>query len=196
MEESRDNALAPETDGPPQGDPASDPPVALKKQWILIAVGGLALVAGLVVGAVALKAANSHQQNVEAQEERRVVRDAIKDAEVIVVMKEAKRAHQAILDASPATPVAPTPDPEEKPAEAPVAASLDQASPAPVAVALAPTLAVSTRSPRLLARKADSQAVRLPATSGNCLLTGGTGESGQALSRCLEEFNRLDGRSP
>lgn len=183
---------------------------ALKKRWLLVAVSAVALLALLVVGAVAFKASSAHKKNVEAQEEKRVVSGAVKDAEAIVARKETLKAHQAILEGSAAAPPAaeagkavaeeapvPPPAAEEKPEPA----APDKAAPPPAmppaAAATASKEEAPPPAPPKSVKRAENKAAKLPATSGNCMLSGRAAEDyGQALSRCLEEFNRLDRRTP
>lgn len=213
MEERKDDA----TQGEPEeatAEPGNEGAVAwLKKRWLLVAVGVLALLTVFIVGAVAIRASKAHKKDVEAQEEKRVVSGAVKDAEAIVVKKETLKAHRAIMEESPAAePGAakesksdseeskPAPEVGAVPPAAKEEAVAPAPSPAPAAVAQvageppnreAKHVTPPARSPG----RAESKAAKLPATAGNCVLTGQAKEDySQALSRCLEDFNRLDGR--
>lgn len=210
MEEPVVDSSPPETAEAAAEPAPADFVAALKKRWLLVVVGVLALLTLLVVGVVAFKASSAHKKNVEAQEEKRAVSGAVKDAETIVARKETLKAHQAILENSPSVPppaqeinepaVVEAPAPpaaKEKPEPAAVA----KAEPQPVKLPAAAATAAKEESPPPAAAKpvkrAESKVAKLPATAGNCMLSGRSAEDyGQALSRCLEEFNRLDKRTP
>ena len=185
-----------------------------KRYWLLIAIGALVFLTVGVVAAVAYKSAAAKKRHVEVQEEQRVISGAVRDAEAIVERKEIQKAHRAIMSGSPSeAPVAEAPGERKMEAEAPAAAEVpakaesvaksETAAKAPVAKAAeADQQAVAEKPaeaapPARVARNAQRK-VNPPAVgaAGNCNLSGATAEDyGKALGRCLEEFNRLDGRN-
>ena len=206
-------AAAPDGEAEGAGEAAAGRPW-WKRYWLLIVIGTLVFLTIGVVAAVAYKSAATKKRHVEAQEEQRVISGAVRDAEAIVERKEIRKAHQAIMSGSPSeTPAAEVAADRKAeaavPAEAEVSvkaeavAKVDTATKAPVAKAAetdkpaaaekpteaAPPARVARNAPR----KTNPPAV---GAAGNCNLSGATAEDyGKALGRCLEEFNRLDGRN-
>lgn len=199
-------AAAPDGEAEGAGEAAAGRPW-WKRYWLLIVIGTLVFLTIGVVAAVAYKSAATKKRHVEAQEEQRVISGAVRDAEAIVERKEIRKAHQAIMSGSPSeTPAAEVaadrkaeaavPAEAEVPVKAEAVAKVDTVAkaaetekPAEAVPAATPPARVARNAPR----KTNPPAV---GAAGNCNLSGATAEDyGKALGRCLEEFNRLDGRN-
>lgn len=165
----------------------------LPRRLLFFAAAGVLLVALLVAGVFAYRD-NVKRREVEAalQQQRAqaaAAAEAAAEAEAVAQAERGRKAHaahDAILAASP--PLASLP-PLKKPEVTP-----------PVVTPSAGTenaVAVITPPPAADKPEPEPAAVTAPTATGDCTLTGGNPAAyGEALSRCLQEFNRLEGRKP
>jgi hypothetical protein len=147
--------------------------------------------------------------------EREAVAKAAAKEESLARAKELHRAHEEVMATDSALPgifstppktVVPGPVSAEKlsaPAVAvanPLAPATEKKAPEtqaeakPVAEKIAVPLKTKTANKEV---SAEAPGVAAPNAAGGCALSGGKAEDyGKALGKCLEEFNRLEGRKP
>lgn len=175
----------------------------LPKRVFLLALAGFALLLALIVaGGVAYYSKSKAQEQVraEAQEKARAERAqaaaeaAARDAENQARLEAARKAHEEILESGTSLPA-----PVEVPAQVPAKAAAAEL-PFPekhvekrVAENKAPESKVTGKP--VPAEKGERASVIVPGPGGGCSISGSNPpDYGKALGRCLEEFNRLEGR--
>lgn len=166
----------------------------LPRRTFLLALAGLAVLLALIVaGGVAF---NSHSkvqaaERAAAQERARAARAqaVANSADNLAQLEAARRAHQEILETGSSEPaMASVPSPTVEAALPPALQKALRPAPAPV-----PQAVGKTAETRPAPAKREAAAAAVPAAG--CSLGGGNPQDyGKALGRCLEEFNRQEGR--
>jgi FtsZ-interacting cell division protein ZipA len=199
----------------PEGEASAGGKFRLTRRAMIIALSALAVLMLMVGGFFAYRA-SVQQEAAATQKKERLAREAAAEAaereKAKAFAAESRRAHEALMAASPlAAELAPPPAKEadsqdgaknpESAAKAPepVSESAKTASPKPAPdaelakAASAPGVAPASKA----AAPAKTLEVSAPTAVGGCTVSGGRAEDyGKALGRCLEEFNRLEGRKP
>ncbi|MFC5301538.1 hypothetical protein [Azospira restricta] len=186
--------------GPGNGDEGGgDAPsrfVLPRRTFLLALIGIVALLALLIAGGVAFYAQGKAQAAAQAaaQEKARAARAqaAAHDADNLAKLEAARQAHREILETGRlAPPVAPAP-----PAPQPAVEAVSPAAAVPVAgAAAAPPAAAKIAEKKPAPAQREEASVIVPGPGGGCAVSGSNPQDyGQALGRCLEEFNRLEGR--
>lgn len=175
----------------------------LSKRTIIMALSGFIALALIIASAFAYRSHVQQQEIATAQKKEQLAREAAALEQAREVAKaagmESRRAHEAVMAASP-------PAAELVPPPAGGAETQDQAKQAETTKGDE----VAAKHPRDEPVKATSEAaagkepkpaktleVSSPSAAGGCTVTGDRAEDyGKALGRCLEEFNRLEGRKP
>lgn len=192
----------------------------LSKRAIISGAACLLVLSLIVAGIFAYRSSVRQKETVQAQKRERVAREAAaketEKQESLARAKELHRAHEEVLAtpsalpgifSSPAREAAPTPVLVEKPPAPAVAVANPQPratehqAPEPKKPEAKPTADKAAASPKTKAAEKESPAeslgVAAPNAAGGCALSGGKAEDyGKALGKCLEEFNRLEGRKP
>jgi len=195
----------------------------LSKRTLIIA-GLVVLSLVIAVTAVMLYRSSAQKKQAAAELARHKAEQVAKaQEEGAAKAAELKRAHQEIMEGSTPLPVPQRAGsgaaaisatdvaaavseaavvPADARAEAPAALSPELARPASAVPAASPvrpsaaTKATTSAETASSPRKAES-AVKAPDAAGGCAVSGqGAADYGKALAKCLEEFNRLEGRSP
>ena len=176
-------------------------PALPKRTLILIGVGvavlALAVAGGVIYGARMQQAKAAAV--VAAQQKREAeARAAAAQAEMLRLGEEARRSHQEILEHSVRAPVATDKAEADKQAEPEdsAKAAKENAEPdkAPASSSATQKAEAEQKSPAPAKFPAEAA---VPNASGGCTLSGKSAEDyGKALGRCLEEYNRLEGRPP
>lgn len=225
MEELKETPADPSSAGdvPAEGGRRFALPKLSKRALIIVGIVVLVLVIAATVGMLYRSAAQKKQAAAElARQQAEQMAKAQQESEAKAA--ELKRAHQEIMEGSAAAPVpshaasgaaalsatdvaaaavsGTAVAPVLAPAVAPAALSPELAKPGTVAPVTPPTrppattkAAVSTGT-AAAPRKAEP-AVKAPDAAGGCAVSGqDAADYGKALAKCLEEFNRLEGRSP
>ena len=191
-------------DGVPEKDGAPAGRFVLPRRTFLLALVGIVVLLALIVAAGVAFYSKSKAQaalRAEAQERARSERmqaaelAAARAAENLAKLEAARQAHREILESA-------TPVPAPAVVESPLPASAPAPMPPSVNVPAAPSSAVAEPSPpKAAARKkaapeSPEQAPAIvPGPAGGCSISGSNPQDyGKALGRCLEEFNRLEGR--
>lgn len=214
MEELKDKGAG-DASEVPEGEVSAGGKFRLTRRTMIIALSAFVVLA-LIVGGIFAYRASVQQAAATAQKKERLAREAAAEAAELERAKafaaESRRAHEALMAASPsAAELAPPPAKEtdaqdgaknsESAAKAPepVSESAKVASPKPTPdaelakAASAPGVAPASKA----AAPAKTLEVSAPTAVGGCTVSGGRAEDyGKALGRCLEEFNRLEGRKP
>ena len=188
------------------------PPIS--KRTLILGGAGLLVLALAVAGGLAYRAsaqkAKAAAEAAAVLKKEKAAREAAEQAEMVQRGEEARRSHQEILEASNHSPARtetaggvtvsdPVVAPDKADAKADAKADMQDK---PVAPATSATGAkkpenAEVRPPAVAAPgKAGSDAA-VPDATGGCTLSGKSAEDyGKALGRCLEEYNRLEGRPP
>jgi hypothetical protein len=189
----------------------------LPKRTVILGAIGLVALSLVVAGIFAYRSSARQKAVVQAQKQERVAREtAAKEQEKqesVSRAKELHRAHEEVLAnpsalpgifSSPARPLLPKPEVSEKPSAPaavnpiPPAAEQNTAEKKTAAKPLVEKTAAASKEK--VAEKetaAEKLGVAAPNAAGGCALSGGKAEDyGKALGKCLEEFNRLEGRKP
>lgn len=201
-----------ETAGADAADATSDegkkkfslPPIS-KRTLILGGVGllvlALAVAGGLAYRASAQKAKAAAEAAAVLKKEK-AAREAAEQAEMVLRGEEARRSHQEILEASNHSPARTEPAggaAVSDPAVAPDKADVQDkpAVPATSATGARKPENTEVRPPAVAAPGKTASDAAVPDATGGCTLSGKSAEDyGKALGRCLEEYNRLEGRPP
>ena len=205
-----------ETAGADAADATSDegkkkfslPPIS-KRTLILGGVGllvlALAVAGGLAYRASAQKAKAAAEAAAVLKKEK-AAREAAEQAEMVLRGEEARRSHQEILEASNHSPARTEPaggaavsDPAVAPDKADAKADVQDKSAVPATSATGAKKPENTevRPPAVAAPGKAASDAAVPDATGGCTLSGKSAEDyGKALGRCLEEYNRLEGRPP
>lgn len=176
---------------------------ALSRRTRILAVAGFLTLVLAVGGLFAYRAGAEKKKAVAelaAQAKReREVRAADERAEMARLAEEMRRSHREILETSPpASALAPAAAPalKETAALPPLAAPMPPPEPAAAATALPAKVPVAAEAPAREPTKKAAAAVVAPEASGGCTLSGKAADDyGKALARCLEEYNRIEGRA-
>jgi hypothetical protein len=223
MEELKETAGDPSSgsDAPAESGRRFALPKLSKRALIIAGLVVLVLFIAATAGMLYRSAAQKKQAAVELTRQK-AEQMAKAHEESAVKAAELKRAHQEIMAGSVAAPVPPHAANGAAaasatdfaaavvsgtavasvlaPAAAPATLSAELAKPASVVPATPPTgPPAATRAAATAAapRKAESAAVKAPDAAGGCAVSGqDAADYGKALAKCLEEFNRLEGRSP
>jgi cytoskeletal protein RodZ len=192
------------------GEPGEGRRFRLSKRTLILGGAGLLILVLIVSGVFAYRASVKQKEVAQAQAEVKkrelALREeaAKREAEEARARAEAgRKAHEEIMAASP--PAASLPPPLKESAASAglpaVAGSESSKLAVPVtAEKAAPAAAASTEKTPALPESNKTEAkpaqeVAEPGAAGGCTLSGGSpGDYGKALGRCLEEFNRLEGR--
>jgi hypothetical protein len=179
----------------------------LPKRTVIFAAVGLVVLSLFVVGDLAYLSSVREKEAVQAQKraqmEREAAAKAAAKAESIARGKELHRAHEEVMatdSALPgvfsAPPKAVVPGPvSAKILSAPAVATANPQTPATEnkVLKIQPEAKIETK-PKEVSTAAGGGA---PNAASGCALSGGKAEDyGKALGKCLEEFNRLEGRKP
>ena len=184
------------------------PPIS--KRTLILGGAGLLALALAVAGGLAYRAsaqkAKAAAEAAALLKKEKAAREAAEQAEMVQRGEEARRSHQEILEASNHSPAraetaggVTVSDPVVAPDKADAKADMQDKPVAPATSATGAKKPENTevRPPAVAAPgKAGSDAV-VPDATGGCTLSGKSAEDyGKALGRCLEEYNRLEGRPP
>lgn len=184
------------------------PPIS-KRTLILGGAGllvlALAVASGLAYRASAQKAKAAAEAAAVLKKEK-AAREAAEQAEMVQRGEEARRSHQEILEASNHSPAraetaggATVSDPVVAPEKADAKADM-QDKPVPPATSTTGAKKpenTEVRPPAVAAPGKTGSDAAVPDATGGCTLSGKSAEDyGKALGRCLEEYNRLEGRPP
>jgi hypothetical protein len=209
MEELKNAESANEADAVEAVDaPADGRRFRLSKRTLVIA-GVVLLVLVLIVSGILVYQANARQKAAAAEKvlvekrerAQREEAEKLEAAAAQALAEKSRKAHTEIMTASPLA--ASLPPPPVKDVAAPAAA---QATPGGEGVK--PATAATAEKPQATAMPAPASAdssnkeaakkvpeIAAPGAAGGCTLSSGSPEDyGKALGRCLEEFNRLEGR--
>lgn len=200
----------------PEGAEADAPAAGrfrLSRRALIIALAGVLALAMVIAGIFAYRASARQKEAIQLQQKKDLAREEAAKAAAAEQARESRRAHAEVMAASPLKADMPAPPPPEAGAAGAVsgaAADGEQArAVAPPAAPAKPAAAVEALKPAPAATVAEGKAatpkkgaeakpapeVNVPSAAGGCTLSGGRAEDyGKALGRCLEEFNRLEGR--
>lgn len=207
MEELKNAETANEGDAAEAADaPAGGRRFRLSKRTLIIA-GAVLLVLLLIASGILVYQANARQKAVAAEKalaekRERVLREEAEKLEAMAAQalaEKSRKAHEEIMAASP--PAASLPPPPVKdgatPTATPAVAGGESVKPATnVTAENLPAMAVPAPSDSNKEEPKKVPEVAAPGAAGGCTLSGGSPEDyGKALGRCLEEFNRLEGRT-
>lgn len=209
MEELKKDAPGDASDATEAGsEPVESRRFRLSKRTLILGGAGLLILLLIVSGVFAYRASVTKKEAAQAQAEVKkrelALREeaAKREAEEARVRAEAgRKAHEKIMAASPPAASLPPPLKENAASAAlPAVAGSDSSPPAMPEVAEKAASAASAEKTPALPESNKTEAkptpeVAEPAAAGGCTLSGGSpGDYGKALGRCLEEFNRLEGR--
>ena len=204
MEELKDKG-AEDASEVPEGEVSAGGKFRLTRRTMIIALSAFVVVA-LIVGGIFAYRASVQQAAAIAQKKERLAREAAAEAAELERAKafaaESRRAHEALMAASP--PAAELAPPPAKEADSQDSAKNPEAAakapePASEKVKAASLKSVPDAEPAKAASAAPAKSLEVsaPTAAGGCTVSGGRAEDyGKALGRCLEEFNRLEGRKP
>lgn len=223
MEELKDKPEEAGTEGEP-GAGISLGKFRLPKRTVILGAVGLLVLSLVVAGILSYRSSVRQKEAVQAQKREQKAREAAaretEEQESTARAKELHRAHEEVLAtpsalpgifSSPAREAAPTPVLVEKPPAPAVAVANPQPratehqAPEPkkpeAKPEAKPTADKAAASPKTKAAEKEAPAepsgVVAPTAAGGCALSGGKAEDyGKALGKCLEDFNRLEGRKP
>lgn len=171
----------------------------LSKRTILLLVAGLVTLI-LIVTAVFAYRASSEKAKVAAVAAEKAKRDKAEQdkreeenrAEMARAAQEARRSHSEIMEASPSAAVRPEAAKAAVAERDGVASASAEIKPAAAGADVDGKVSGSSRGEALKS----PPVVAAPDAAGGCTLSGKSAEDyGKALGRCLEEYNRLEGRS-
>ncbi len=201
-----------ETAGADAADATSDegkkkfslPPIS--KRALILGGAGLLVLALAVAGGLAYRAsaqkAKAAAEAAAVLKKEKAAREAAEQAEMVLRGEEARRSHQEILEASNHSPARTEPAggaAVSDPAVAPDKADVQDkpAVPATSATGAKKPENTEVRPPAVAAPGKAASDAAVPDAAGGCTLSGKSAEDyGKALGRCLEEYNRLEGRPP
>ena len=201
-----------ETAGADAADATSDegkkkfslPPIS--KRTLILGGAGLLVLALAVAGGLAYRAsaqkAKAAAEAAAVLKKEKAAREAAEQAEMVLRGEEARRSHQEILEASNHSPARTEPAggaAVSDPAVAPDKADVQDkpAVPATSATGAKKPENTEVRPPAVAAPGKAASDAAVPDATGGCTLSGKSAEDyGKALGRCLEEYNRLEGRPP
>ena len=214
MEELKDKGAG-DASEVPEGEVSAGGKFRLTRRTMIIALSAFVVLA-LIIGGIFAYRASVQQAAAAAQKKERLAREAAAEAVAEAAERErakafaaeSRRAHEALMAASPpAAELAPPPAKETDAQDG--AKNSESAAKAPElvsesakAASLKPTpdaeLAKAASAPASkAAAPAKTLEVSAPTAVGGCTVSGARAEDyGKALGRCLEEFNRLEGRKP
>lgn len=180
------------------------PPIS--KRALILGGAGLLVLALAVAGGLAYRAsvqkAKAAAEAAAVLKKEKAAREAAEQAEMVLRGEEARRSHQEILEASNHSPARTEPAggaAVSDPAVAPDKADVQDkpAVPATSATGARKPENTEVRPPAVAAPGKAASDAAVPDATGGCTLSGKSAEDyGKALGRCLEEYNRLEGRPP
>ena len=180
------------------------PPIS--KRALILGGAGLLVLALAVAGGLAYRAsaqkAKAATEAAAVLKKEKAAREAAEQAEKVLRGEEARRSHQEILEASNHSPARTEPAggaAVSDPAVAPDKADVQDKSavPATSATGAKKPENMEVRPPAVAAPGKAASDAAVPDATGGCTLSGKSAEDyGKALGRCLEEYNRLEGRPP
>ncbi len=180
------------------------PPIS--KRALILGGAGLLVLALAVAGGLAYRAsvqkAKAAAEAAAVLKKEKAAREAAEQAEMVQRGEEARRSHQEILEASNHSPARTEPAggaAVSDPAVAPDKADVQDkpAVPATSATGARKPENTEVRPPAVAAPGKAASDAAVPDATGGCTLSGKSAEDyGKALGRCLEEYNRLEGRPP
>ena len=180
------------------------PPIP--KRALILGGAGLLVLALAVAGGLAYRAsvqkAKAAAEAAAVLKKEKAAREAAEQAEMVQRGEEARRSHQEILEASNHSPARAEPAggaAVSDPAVAPDKADVQDkpAVPATSATGARKPENTEVRPPAVAAPGKAASDAAVPDATGGCTLSGKSAEDyGKALGRCLEEYNRLEGRPP
>ncbi len=180
------------------------PPIS--KRALILGGAGLLVLALAVAGGLAYRAsvqkAKAAAEAAAVLKKEKAAREAAEQAEMVQRGEEARRSHQEILEASNHSPARAEPAggaAVSDPAVAPDKADVQDkpAVPATSATGARKPENTEVRPPAVAAPGKAASDAAVPDATGGCTLSGKSAEDyGKALGRCLEEYNRLEGRPP
>ena len=180
------------------------PPIS--KRALILGGAGLLVLALAVAGGLAYRAsaqkAKAAAEAAAVLKKEKAAREAAEQAEMVLRGEEARRSHQEILEASNHSPARTEPAggaAVSDPAVAPDKADVQDkpAVPATSATGAKKPENTEVRPPAVAAPGKAASDAAVPDATGGCTLSGKSAEDyGKALGRCLEEYNRLEGRPP
>jgi cytoskeletal protein RodZ len=189
------------------GEPGEGRRFRLSKRTLILGGAGLLILVLIVSGVFAYRASVKQKEVAQAQAEVKkrelALREeaAKREAEEARMRAEAgRKAHEEIMAASPPAASLPPPLKENAVSAAlPAVAGSESSKLAAPVTAEKAAAASAEKTPALpesnKTEAKPAQEVAEPAAAGGCTLSGGSpGDYGKALGRCLEEFNRLEGR--
>ncbi|MBI2306842.1 MAG: hypothetical protein HYU78_06015 [Rhodocyclales bacterium] len=176
----------------------------LPKRVFLLALAGIALLLALIVaGGMAYYSKSKAQDQVraEAQERMRAERAqaaaqaAVQEAENRARLEAARKAHREILESGTSAPAVVEVPVQPTAAEPPLPEKVVEKQVAEKKVAEMKADANKRPEKPLPAEQREQSSVIVPGPGGGCSISGSNPpDYGKALGRCLEEFNRLEGR--
>lgn len=215
MEELKDKGAGDASEAP-AGEASAGRKFQLAKRTLIIGISVIVVLVLMVAGFLTYRSNVQQQEAAAAQKKERLAKEAAAEAaaqeEARVLAAESRRAHEALMAASP--PAAELARPPAKEADTQDKAKNPEAAtnvPEPVSdktKAEVPKLASDTEPAKAASvaggvpagkttAPAKTLEVTAPTAVGGCTVSGGRAEDyGKALGRCLEEFNRLEGRKP
>lgn len=184
------------------------PPIS--KRTLLLGGAGLLVLALAVAGGLAYRAsvqkAKAAAEAAAVLKKEKAAREAAEQAEMAQRGEEARRHHQEILEASLPSPAraetaggAAGTDPVVASDKADAKADVQDklATPATGATDAKKPENTEVRPPAVAAPGKAASDAAVPDAAGGCTLSGKSAEDyGKALGRCLEEYNRMEGRPP